>query len=203
MPRKLMVSGLALVAAASVVGGATFAKFSDTEVSAKQSIKAGTLDIQFDDSTLTNSAIAYPVDIQNAKPGDSGASQMIHISNHGSLTATVAVKIQKTDDAENGCNEPELEAEAGCAADLLGELDSNMTLALNGYSGVESVLAGLTVGQSALVRDMAGTANDSIVTLAPGQDKWLAVSWGVNDAAGNDIQSDTVGFKVLFEATQA
>ena len=44
MPRKLIISGLALVAAASAVGGATFAKFSDTEVSAKQSIKAGTLD---------------------------------------------------------------------------------------------------------------------------------------------------------------
>lgn len=36
MPRKLIVSGLALVAAASVVGGATYAKFSDTEVAAAQ-----------------------------------------------------------------------------------------------------------------------------------------------------------------------
>ena len=203
MSRKLIVSGLALVAAASAVGGATFAKFSDTEVSAKQSIKAGTLDIQFDDTTLRNSAISYPVDVQNAKPGDAGSSQMIHVSNHGTLAASVAVKIQKTDDAENGCNEPELDAEALCAADELGELDSNMTLAINGYTGVESVLAGLTVGQSALVKDMAGTQYDSIVTLAPGEDRWLAVSWGVNDAAGNDIQSDSVGFKVVFEATQA
>ena len=200
MPRKLIVSGLALIAAASVVGGATYAKFTDTEISPAQSIKAGTLDIAFADTTFANSAVGFPVNITNAKPGDSGASQMLHIVNSGSLPASVAVKIEKTADAENGCNEPELVAEAACTADRRARLQHDA-----GHQrllGVESVLAGLTVGQSALVRDMTGTEYDSIVTLAPGADKWLAVSWGVNDDAGNNIQSDSVGFKVVFEAAQ-
>lgn len=202
MSRKLIASGLALVAAASVVGGATYAQFTETITSPVQSVTAGTFDIDFADTNSANSAIGFPVNISNAKPGDSGGSQMLHVVNSGSVPASVAVKIKKTNDAENGCNAVEAAAEPGCAADLLGELDSNMTVGINGYVGVESVLAGLAVGQSALVKDLNGTQYDSVFTLQPGADRWLNVAWGVNLAAGNNVQSDSVGFEVIFEATQ-
>lgn len=219
MNTKILISGLALAGAAVLaVNGGTFAAFTDTEVTPAQSVASGTLDINFDDADLSNSAIAFPLNVSNQQPGATNPTQQIHVRNTGSLPVSVAAKIRKTVDSDDGCSDAEEIAEGGdgnapldgCGSS--GELDSAMTLSIDGYAGVGPVLAGLAVGDApVLVRDMAGTVHDSIFTLAAdpdgagpllGGDKWLSVDYEIPLSAGNAIQSDTVKFEVVFEGAQ-
>ena len=210
MSRKLIASGLALVAAASVVGGAPNAKFNDTEVAAGQSIKAGTLNL-----TIDGSAESAPITITNAKPGDRAYGQsvqingqwvnldsvpaglgdkMIHLVNDGSVNGVVKAYIVKDSDTENGCNAPEAAVDTTCDTPGAGqgELDSNLNLMLGGYtvSGFDT----MTVGQKALV----GSWN-----LAAGAEDWKRVYFDIPETAGNNIQSDGTSFHYEFVLEQA
>lgn len=202
MNKKILTSALGLVAAAGLVGGGTFAQFHDEEVTPTQSVATGELDIVFTDDTLSNSAIAYPLNVTNAQPGATNPTQYIHVYNDGTLPVTVSTKLKKVQDSDDSCTEPELVDEPDCATDPDGELDEVMTLNIDGYVNGGATLGALAVGSSALVNGPAQSGADSIFTLAPGADKWLSVDYEIPMSAGNSVQTDTVKFEVLFEAVQ-
>jgi predicted ribosomally synthesized peptide with SipW-like signal peptide len=200
--KNIMIGSLGLVVAASLVGGGTFAQFHDEETTPAQSVSTGSLDIVFSDATLSNSAIAYPLNVSNAQPGATNPTQQIHVVNSGTLPVTVATKLKKVADTDDSCTEPELVDEPGCTVGGDGELDSVMTLNIDGFVNGGDTLGALAVGSSALVNGPAQSGADSIFTLAPGADKWLAVDYDIPLSAGNSIQTDTVKWEVLFEAVQ-
>jgi hypothetical protein len=124
------------------------------------------------------------------------------VLNSGSLPVTVATKLKKVADTDDTCTEAELVDEAGCTVGGDGELDSVMTLNIDGFVNGGDTLGALAVGSSALVNGPEQSGADSIFTLAPGADKWLAVDYDIPLSAGNSIQTDTVKWEVLFEADQ-
>ncbi len=211
MSRKLIASGLALVAAASVVGGATYAKFSDKEVAAAQSIKAGTLNL-----TLDGSAESAPIALTNAKPGDRAfgkwdpspapngtnlpsvpaglADKIIHLKNDGTVNGVVKAYIVKDSDTENGCNAPEAAVDTTCDTPGAGtgELDSNIDLMLGGST--VSGFGSMAVGDKALVTSYA---------LAAGAEAWHRVYFEIPESVGNVIQSDGTSFHYEFVLEQA
>lgn len=203
--RKALVSGVALVAAAALVGAGTYALYTSTVSTPGQSVEAGTLDLEFANNGLSNSVVSFPYAVENAKPGESGSGKFVTVKNTGSLPAVVAVKIRKISDNDNGCNATELAADTTCgdpgAGD--GELDANMDVTVNGWTGAGTVLNGLAIGESALVSDLGGTEWDSTFLLAAGATSdQRSVSWSIPSATGNIIQSDSASFEIVFEATQ-
>lgn len=201
--KKFMLAGAAgLVGIAGLVGGGTFAQFTDEEVTPAQSVSTGSVDIEFTDATASNSAIAFPLDVQNAQPGATNPTQYIHVLNSGSLPVSIQTLLKKVADDDNTCTEPETVAEADCATDTDGELDSVMTLNINGFVNGGDTLSALAVGAEALVNGPSQSGADSIFNLAPGEDRWLSVDYEIPLSAGNEIQTDTVQWEVLFKAAQ-
>lgn len=202
MKRKLVISGLALIAAVATVSGATYALFTSTVSTPDQSVAAGTINLEFANVGLSNSVVGIPFNVTNAKPGDTGTTKYLTVKNTGSLPATVAVKIKKISDNDNDCNATEQLVDITCG-DGQGELDENLNLFVNGWVGVGDVLESLEVGQSALVRDMEGTQYDSTFVLDAGAtSSQRSVGWSIPASVGNVIQSDSVSFQIVLEATQ-
>lgn len=79
MRRKFFMSMFMIALMAALVGGATFALFTDTATNAGNTFTAGTLDISLDKPDGTK----Y-FDISNIAPGDSG-SATVTVKNEGSL----------------------------------------------------------------------------------------------------------------------
>lgn len=194
--RKLAAPALAVLAGAALLTGGTWAFFSDTEDTPVQSVTAGTLDVEWVDTTLGNSAIGFPLSVENAQPGDTEPTRQLHLRNVGTLPAKVTLVIEKTADSE-GANP---ESETNTTGD--GDLDAVMTLSLDGFVNVGQTLAGLAVGESAIANGPAQSGADSSFTLAPGADKWIAVDWSIPTTAGNDIMGDSVAFKIHANAEQ-
>jgi hypothetical protein len=138
----------------------------------------------------------------NLQPGATNPTQQIHVKNSGTLPVSIEMLVKKLTDADNSCTEPELVAEPNCVADLDGEVDEVMVLNLDGYVNVGPVLGGLAVGGSALANGPAQSGADSIFTLAPGADKWVSVDYEIPLTADNTIQTDSVSFEVVFNASQ-
>ena len=199
MKKSIIVGAVGLVAAAGLVGGGTFAQFTDEETTETQSVSTGSVDIAFSEFSTANSV---PLNVTNAKPGDTEPTKMIHVVNEGSLPVTISTKLLKVADADDSCTEPELAAEADCDTDTDGELDEVMELNINGFVYGGETLGGLAVGESELVNGPTQSGADSIFTLAAGADRYLSIDYLIPASAGTEIQTDSVQFDVVFEAVQ-
>lgn len=202
MKKKLIVSSIVIAAAAAGISGGTYAAFTDSETTPVQSFAAGTLDIEFTDTNLSNSAIGYPIEATNQQPGATEPTRQIHVTNTGTLPARISVYLKKVTDAEGVVTDAELTAEPTANDDAFGELDNNMKLNIDGFVGGGDTLAALAVGGKALVNGAGQPGADSIFTLAPGADKWLAIDWEIPYSVGNEIMGDSTSFEVVFEAAQ-
>lgn len=205
MKRKLLMSSLVLAAAATLVGAGTVAQFSDTETSKDQTVSAGVLDIAFDGPESWNTAQSAPFDVINAKPGDSG-SKLINIVNTGTLPLGLIVRVEKVSDLDNTCPEPESAVEGACG--FYGELGASMKVSLDGFlpTDIPPTLNGL-VARGDLMPWGAQmpyypTSGYHPRVLAPNQN-WLAsVAWEIPEGIENEIQSDSVSWRIVYEAVQ-
>ena len=135
-----MLSFATLLTAAAVVIGATFAFFSDTETSAGNTLEAGAVDLQIDNTSYYNgtpsATTTWGLDdlpghlffnFLDIKPSDFGEDTMsFHVDND----SWVCAEFKLTANDDNTCTEPELEDDQTCSepdGDLLdGELAQNI-----------------------------------------------------------------------------
>jgi len=103
--RRILASGLSIVSALAVMGGATFAFFSDTGTSSSNVFAAGSLDLQ-----LSNDAVTYSDSVSatfggtNMAPGQCLAADALNLKNSGTVAANhaeVAVSNLVTDAGNN------------------------------------------------------------------------------------------------------
>lgn len=207
--RKLVLPALVVAAGAALLGSGTFASFTDAENSPVQSVAAGSLDVEWVDTGLSNSAIGFPLNVSNQQPGATEPTRQLHLKNVGTLPAQVTLYVKKTKDVEDAdgagplpaCPEPEALAEGGnCGTD--GELDQKIKVNLDGFVGAGDTLASLAVGEMGQVNGPSQSGADSVFTLQPGQDKWIAVDYEIPLSAGNEIMTDGLGFEVHVRAEQ-
>ena len=125
---------LVLALVGSVVAGATGAFFTDKEVSEGNVFTAGAIDLKVD-STATYNGEAVSLgtwtetdlgvdskffNYLDLKPGDEGENTIsLHVYSNDAWGRFV---VDVREDIENGCTEPEVEAEEDCALDDDGEL---------------------------------------------------------------------------------
>jgi predicted ribosomally synthesized peptide with SipW-like signal peptide len=158
--------------------------------------------------------------LDDVKPGDSGSVNVCFELNTN--PAYLWFCTTQTADGENGQNEPELEAE-GADTDGLGELDDAIVASAfycdeqgvpidGGDIATDVTLAGLLAafagGQplnAAAVDAVAGDQAPYPPSAEPGATTGpcICIEWALPVETGNEVQSDTLAFDIVFHAVQA
>jgi predicted ribosomally synthesized peptide with SipW-like signal peptide len=173
----LMVMGL--------VGGGTWAYFSDVETSTGNTFGAGTLDLTVDSENPWASA---PISVSNIAPGDSSTSVNITATNSGSLAGDLYVRINGYTDAGGDNPEPEQvkEAEIGVTDNISAKLTLNVT----GPGGADTNIDGLKIDAA------DGTWSAKIADLAPAGEADIEISATLDSDATNEYQGDNCTFTI-------
>lgn len=133
MNKKILISLSVIAAVAAIAVGGTIAYFSDVETSTGNTFTAGSIDLKVDldrdgyhiwDLKDLVAGTDKFFDYEDVKPGDDGE---LTVSAHVySNDAYGCFYVYPQTDSDNGCTEPELEAELGCTNTGDGELDDNL-----------------------------------------------------------------------------
>ncbi|MBN2094648.1 MAG: VWA domain-containing protein [Candidatus Aenigmarchaeota archaeon] len=238
MNTKILVSLLVIGLTAIAIGGTmTGAFFSDTETSTGNTFTAGEIDLTVDSECHYNGNECvdgtwqggndYPVpgtecectwlaqdlngqpilNFGDVKPGDYGESTIsIHVTSN---PAWVCAKISGLSNAENGCTEPEDEADGTCGDQGLGEGELQDVLSFDIWRDYDcendfDVEIDEYLVQGAKATDLVWPIADALTgePVQPGVNYCIAVAWSVPSETGNIIQTDSVMADISFEAIQ-
>jgi predicted ribosomally synthesized peptide with SipW-like signal peptide len=197
----LMVAALLVI---MMVGGGTWAYFSDTEDSAGNTLAAGTLDLNIDGD---NEAVVT-FDVSNKAPGDSGNGSNT-LSNVGSLDGELDIQFSEvTNTAGSGSGEFEGgDGELGGVALLTAyvDVDSNGSWSTGdiGLKSDGSKYNHPTELDYATVDSYSEKSWDAVETMASGAADDIVVMWQIPTDATNAIQGDSVSVDITFVLEQA
>lgn len=185
--KKVLVSLSAIAVIGTMAAAGTGAFFSDTETSTGNTFAAATLDLTLDTTG------SLPFNVTNVAPGATGSTSFT-VTNAGTIPGFLDIGGSNLGGIENGCTEPELVTEgASCLNDTISELPSNITLV---------VTAGATQLFSGSLASFATSSLDNNFALAAGATQTITVTYTVDSAADNRIQSDTASLDLNFELGQ-
>ena len=202
--KKIVGLSIAVLLIIGLVGGATYAYFSDTESSTNNALTAGTLDLNIDGgdvavTTFTASDVA---------PGSSGSGSSI-LANVGSITGEldIATSVVTNTPGGGGTEYEGGSGELGASAQIAMYIDVDQSTGWNaGDIGLQST--GVTYSfPTALnydeINDYASETWDAVETMAASAADDIIVNWQVPIGADNTIQGDSVSFDITFTLEQA
>ncbi len=195
--KRILLSIAAIAITAGLVGAGTYAFFFARRIASTNKFAAGTLDLNVSSNGQTNE----PFVLENmGEQGNLSGSKTWTIKNTGTLPGRLLFRIQNLHNYENGCNDPEKEAEPNCENDNEGELGPLITLhvKLDDNEVASSTLADDQV-------DQIGTQWNALdpIILQPGEERTITVNWALDENAyGNEVQSDSVTFDANFRLIQ-
>lgn len=198
MKKKNWLLSLLLIFATAILAiSGTTAYFTAQKTENANKFAIGTLDLDVSSETgklepINIGTLGSEANIQGEKT--------FTVKNTGTLPGRLLVKLANVKNLENGCNQPEKEAEENCETDNLGELGKiiSVKVLLNNSQKAQSTLA---EGQIAEIEKQWN--NLPPVILNPGESKTLSLSWNANDTDyGNEVQSDSVEFDLDFRLIQ-
>ncbi len=205
--KKILGLTIAALLVMALVGGGTWAYFSDPEYSSGNMLTAGTLDLTLDGGNADIEVIEASV--SNVAPGDSN-SEYVTLAAAGTLAGELDILFSVITNV-NGSGGTEYEL-AGS-----GELGANATIAVwidVDESGtwntgdIELEPAGADPFDSDSTLD--GATIDSFDSVSwddihlgtfSGSDRFY-IDWDVDVSVGNDIQGDSVSFDITFTLEQ-
>jgi len=226
MSRRGALAALASIGVGSAaIGAGTFAAFSDTEDANTNNWTAQSMDLTAGgDSQTTSITINGGNDI---KPGDSGTTSAVTLSNTGGVSGELAVTLDSITTSENdSTDEPEPEAEyedANGETTLADELDvlmwvenPNKTSTSGSFnegsydyafeSGGTVVTGGTSYSKELLGNFSGGTTwgstdgTDSFVSI--GNDYEFYITWSLPSDASNGVMTDSASLDFTFEIHQ-
>jgi spore coat-associated protein N len=201
--KKIVGLSIAVLLIIGLVGGATYAYFSDTESSTDNTLTAGTLDLNIDGgdvavTTFTASDVA---------PGSSGSGSSI-LANVGSITGELDIDTSAVTNTPGGGG-TEFEGgsgELGASAQIAMYIDVDQSGGWNaGDVGLQST--GVTYSfPTALnydeIDDYASETWNAVENMATTATDTIRVNWQVPTGADNTIQGDSVSFDITFTLEQ-
>ncbi len=202
-----ILKSLFLLSLVGVIGFmATQALFIDRETSQESSFVVGTLDMTVGGpgSEQAESIQVNGVGAQNLVSGGKSWT----INNVGSLPGKFSFELQNIKNIENGCNEPESLEDTSCGTpgDGQGELGA---VILTTIKVTEPNQAERTIFSSNLSTENADEYqtfwknNAGTVTIPAGKSLILTMEWSTqNSQFGNEVQSDSVLFDLVFNLNQ-
>jgi len=196
--KKIFGLTIAAVLVMGLVGGGTWAYFSDPETSTGNTLTAGTLNLQVGAAD----PITESFTLTDKLPGDSGSIEW-QVQNTGDVdVGYLDIAFTNIVDNENTVQEPETgdDASSGELAEALSltiYLDKNDNDTYD--SGTETLIFQDYV--------KGGTTELSAVTLDDysfdeGADEDFRIEWSIGTGIGNTIMSDIVGFDIEFNLDQ-
>jgi spore coat-associated protein N len=194
--KKILGLTVAAILVIGLVGGGTWAYFSDTEESTGNIFSAGTLDLGLDnnpnqDPTGSTSATFSASDMA---PGDVVGSGTLYVYNAGSIDmTTVEISFSL---ASYGENTPDTVDNY----DLTTGTDNltNMIIATDVKWGGTDVLA--LEGKS--IDELIALGATDLGTLDADEELDLYIEWTFSDTATNGCQGDSVDLTVTLQGTQ-
>jgi len=208
--KKILGLTVAALLVMGLVGGGTWAYFTDVETSTGNTFAAGTLNLQVGAADPLTTTIT----VADMKPGDSDFIDWL-LKNDGSIAGSLDITFSNIVDLENLVNEPE-EADVGETGTVAvpgtdGELAENLLLLVyidengdNTYDGGDVLIWNDYIkGGTA---DLGATEELSNYVMGAdygsGDDKAVRIEWSVDTSVTNLIQSDSTGFDIGFELLQ-
>lgn len=210
--RSVLMSVLVIGVAAAMLGAGTMAYFSDTEKSGQNIVKAGTLDLKVSTGdSLGDDPYIVTVTLGDVKPGDGtigwGAGHpdawYWTVKNVGSLPGVLTITVDNIVNYEYGRNEPEIAVDStgGNPGADNGELGSKIRIQVY-FDGIWVYETGnLNALEGVDIVPGFGGAGDPFI-LDSNEEATLNINWSVFDTAGNEIQSDSVEFDIIFHLEQ-
>ena len=202
--KKLLGLTVAALLVMALVGGGTWAYFSDTESSENNSLAAGTLDLHADGGDDAVNTFS----MTEVAPGDTGSGSTT-LANAGSLAGEFDVIFSAiTNTGGSGGTEYEdgvghLGGVAKIAVYL--DLDQSGTWS-SGDIGLKSdgnTYTNPTALDYDVIDSYGANDYDAVQTMAVGAADDFIILWEVPAGAGNNIQGDSVSFDVTFVLEQA
>ncbi len=194
--KNVLVVVMVALVSAGIAG--TFAYFTAIRTVQQSQFEVGTLDLSVD----SNGNVLEPFVLENlGENGNMSGSKTWTIRNTGSLPGILRVSLANLQNLENGCNDQEKYAEPNCENDNVGELGDliNLTVSVDGQQ-----MFSTTIGPND--EDALGNLWDAMqnqVVLDANETTDVTFAWSLNENAyGNEIQSDSVGFDVNFRLIQ-
>lgn len=196
MNKKIALSAMSILTSLALMGGATFAFFSDVGSSTGNIFGAGSLNLQLDDNNETfTDNVSLSIIATNLMPGSS-FTDSISLHNEGSLPIA---------EVEFGANQTD-NVNGGDGSDLADVLE------LTVRTGADSVCTDSTdhtpaiaaaIGDTAMpliLSELVGTDYDALPGL--GSDYFLCLTATMQLSAGNQYQGDTKTVDFVFTANQ-
>lgn len=202
--KKILGLTIAALMVMVLVGGGTWAYFSDTESSDNNSLTGGTLDLNINGG---NAAVTT-FSATNVAPGDSG-SGTVTLNNAGTLNGELDIVFSAITNTP-GAGGTEYEGgsgELGANAQIAVYIDLDESGTWNagdiGLKSDNTTYAYPATLNYATVNSYGSVTWNAVQTMtASAQDKF-AILWQVPTSAGNDIQGDGLSFGITFRIEQA
>lgn len=200
--KKILGLTIAALLIIGMVGGGTWAYFSDTEASTENTFTAGTLDLQLTDASEdgTDSETQTWV-FSGMKPGDTGGATLT-VQNAGSIAGYIDLSSISVTDAE-GTN-PESETSGGNSLSDL--LTVHMFFDVDGDGTFDLVDGDIDLyGSSLVYAQLSGMAAsyDADYSLAASSTSYITLNYEwASSANDNDAQGDVTTFTFTVELDQ-
>lgn len=214
--KKILGLTVAALLVMGLVGGGTWAYFSDVEESTGNVFYAGTLDLNVageDDPNVTPTLIG--LNLTTMKPGDEQTAT-IALSNVGTLEGNAKIKFTNVVGTSEGSKpEPETSDELETGPYVIEEialadvdkpqLYVKVEVTWDGAAvslGTESATDGNTYFDIAELEDVSITLGDLGPTAGTPKDLVIKLTLDVDDETGNVFQGDKVAFDLAFYLDQ-
>jgi spore coat-associated protein N len=204
--KKIIGLTIAALLIIGLVGGGTFAYFSDTEASNGNTLTAGTLNLI---NVISGTALSNSMTITERadglidkvefgltdpiKPGSSGTITWT-LSNTGSMSGNTTMLAATTFGEGAAPNDSEMAADP---TDLVGLGQKLMVWVTRGGTDI----LGATGGYVAM-SGLAAALNLENQSIAAGDSLVYVLHWQVPTSTGNEIQGDTATLDITFTLTQ-
>lgn len=205
MNRKIIISGLSIIASLTLAGGATFALFSATASSTGNTFASGTLNLLVDDTNELTPApsVTGSLVVADFAPG---ASTTGFISLHNPGTLPIAEVELSADTSETA--DPGADSDLRNVLELTVNLDDLVTpdtACADGVNLTSTIDTAVGNGDGTLTLmefDNGTDVYDALPGLTAGQTRNVCFTVTFSSGAGNEYQGDAASTSFAFTANQ-
>jgi predicted ribosomally synthesized peptide with SipW-like signal peptide len=194
--KKILGLTIAAVLVMGLVGGGTWAYFSDTETSSGNSFAAGTLDLGLDTDSGQDptGSISSTFTASGWAPGETN-NGTIYVNNEGSIDMTALTITFTHGSITDGTPTTVDDYDATNDTDNLTKMIKATTVTWGGST--ESTLQGKTL------EELQGLGAHSLGTLDANNEKALFIDWTFDSTATNGCQGDSIEVTISFAGSQS
>jgi spore coat-associated protein N len=201
--KKILGLTIAALLIVGVIGGATYAYFSDTESSVNNTLSGGTLDLNIDGGDIA----VTTVNVTDVAPGESGSGNST-LANVGNLEGELDISTSAVTNAP-GAGGTEYEGgsgELGANAEIAMYIDVDQSSDWSsGDIGLKSDGTKYnhpTALDYDVINNYASESWDATENMTASAADYFFVLWQVGTGVGNEIQGDSASFDITFVLEQ-